>query len=115
MPQDCHCGRSEAIPARELRNTPQPRPEGGAQRRLDLSAVARRAKAEGRAAGESGASRPWFETRRCATLLTMRPAIFLNLVLRRRAAPSRRTGHGEGRKQPMVRDASLRDAPHHEV
>src|SRR5712672_2285612 len=30
--------------------------------------VARRAKAEGRATGESSASRPWFETRRCATL-----------------------------------------------
>ena len=34
-----------------------------AKRRLDLSAVARRAKAEGRATGESGASGPWFETR----------------------------------------------------
>src|SRR5712671_1585218 len=41
----------------------------------------------------------------CA-LLTMRSVILLNLVLRRREAPSRRTGHGRQRcPPPMVRDA----------
>jgi hypothetical protein len=61
-------------------------------------------------------------------LFTTKPAIdALILVPRRRAAPSRlvrrspkgeggRTGHGRERcLSPMVRDASLRDAPHHEV
>src|SRR6195256_2047930 len=61
-------------------------------------------------------------------LFTTKPAIdALTLVRRRRAAPSRlvsrspkgeggRTSRGRERcKRPMVRDASLRDAPHHEV
>jgi hypothetical protein len=40
---------------------------------------------------------------------------WIDLVLRRREAPSRRTGHGrQPGKRPMVRDARLRRAPHHE-
>jgi len=40
------------------------------------------ARLEGQAAAESGARRPWFETRGFAALLTMRFAIPLNLILR---------------------------------
>jgi len=85
---------ASACPALILRSTR----EASASRRTRAAPVA----------GTSAA--PWFETRRYATLLTMRSVIPVNLVLRRRVAPSRRIDSGHD-LAAVLRDADLRSPP----